>query len=130
MSVSISCPDCGGLTGDGEPGHPISCPVCRHMDAAALADVEFFAKYPNARHYRRRLLPGDLGVQSLKHVECDGLVLVEQIRPAVFHRTYPRFWPIANADGSLTADAATAAGLPQPLEKVTDVSFLALQESR
>lgn len=81
-----TCPDCTGVPAPNERGggtlsHDPGCPVGRALDAMSDADREWFAEHPDAEHYWRDLLPGDLGVSSLACVaSLDGRPLRVRVR--------------------------------------------------
>lgn len=114
------CPDCAAV---GDPDlmrleHFDGCPIGRALDAMSAADREWFAAHPGADRYHRPLMPGDLGIASLRCIVASGKVEVRRLDQAanVRYRRLPQFTVILDQDDP-SADALRVAqmiGAPRP----------------
>jgi hypothetical protein len=93
--VDIPCPDCDGYVRSGVLTHRDSCPAARALEDISQRDRQWFTAHPFAKHYRRELMAGDLGIGTLEGVllgTVDGrppMVIVRQVSPGVRVRSLP-----------------------------------------
>ena len=76
-----TCPDCPAVA---DPDtkvveHFDGCPVGRALDEMSATDREWFATHPGVDHYYRPLMPGDLGLASLRCIVAAGTVRVHKL---------------------------------------------------
>ena len=76
-----TCPDCPAVA---DPDtkvveHFDGCPVARALDEMSATDREWFATHPGVDHYYRPLMPGDLGLASLRCIVAAGTVQVRKL---------------------------------------------------
>lgn len=108
-----TCPDCPAV---GDPDlmrleHFDGCPIGRALDAMSATDREWFAAHPGADRYHRQLMPGDLGISSLRCILTSGKVEVRRLDEGahVRYRRLPQLTVILEDEPS--ADALRVASM-------------------